>query len=140
MLTSLLAIVLLFSVSSYNLIFANNEDKDMDMEDEIELQESSLGKISIRSFFKPFRATKSTHSINVYCLQDLDNITIEIMSELSQVVYSKSINTTFGENIHIDIRNWPSGVYYIQFQNSSVDRIYGVFEISGKKLDFHVQQ
>ena len=131
MLTSLLAIALLFSVSSYNLIFANNEDEDPDMEDEIELQESSLGRISIRSFFKPFRATKSTYSINIYCLQDLGNVTIKIMSDLNQVVYSESVNPTSGENIHIDIRNWPNGVYHIQFQNSSGDHIYGIFEISG---------
>ena len=136
-LTSLFVVAILFSTPSSDLIFANTfgnvvneeeKEEEMDPEEEIELQ-GALAKSTIRSLIKPFRATVNNHSVNIYYLQDLSNISIEITNESGQVVYSTNVSPTYGGSLHIGISSWTNGFYTIRFANSSGNSIYGSFEI-----------
>ena len=131
----LFSIAILFSASPYNLAFANNsdnmkekEDVETNTEEELDLR-GSLENIPVRSLLQPFRVTKNNHSVNIYYLQNLSDISIEITNEFGQVVYSNNVNAVSGGSLHIDILNWSSGIYTIQFRKSFGNRIYGDFEI-----------
>jgi hypothetical protein len=121
---------MLFSIiPTYNLAFADGSKVGEVGEEEEEI--ILLGPLengTIRSIFKPFNVIKNSYSISIYYLQNLSNIDVEIVDDLGQVVYSNNVNATYGENLRIDILNWPAGNYTIHFSNSSGNSICGNFK------------
>ena len=83
-----------------------------------------------RTLDEPFEVSLSQNSIDIYFLQNLSNLTIEVVNESSvQVFYEKSLNPFNGQCLEIGITGWDEGIYTIIFSNNTGGCIYGNFEL-----------
>ena len=89
----------------------------------------SLGGGTPKSSGVPFEVFLSEYSISINFLQDLKNISIEIMDESGEQVYFDVVNPVCGQTLPISISGWEEGIYTITFSNSTGGCVYGEFEI-----------
>lgn len=120
------AAIILFSVSSaYNFVHAENSASKSE---KVELK-GYLEKPTSKSGGDPFEVFKDANFLSIYYLQDLSNISIEVLDEFGQGVYSNTVDPTSGGSLFIDISNWPARYYTLYFKDRSGNSIYGSFEI-----------
>jgi hypothetical protein len=98
-------------------------------EEEVLLQGSLLTGV-LRSSFIPFEVTKNAYQITVAYLVNLNDISVDILDESGQLVYSDNVNPVAGGQLLINIANWVNGNYTIFFTNSSGKNLYGTFVIA----------
>ena len=126
--TSLLVIIILFGASFiYNFAYANNS-ACTDKKEQVALK-GDLRKPGIKSGGDPFEVFKDPYFLSIYYLQDLSNISIEILDEFEQVIYSNRVNPSSGGSLYIDISNWPTGYYTLYFEDEFGNSMCGCFEV-----------
>jgi hypothetical protein len=100
-----------------------------DIEEDILLQ-GSLYYMTVRSYSStPFQAIKHSSHITVYCLMDLNNISVKVVNASGQIVYSTNVNPVAGGQLDIGFTSLPSGEYTLVFSNANGNSVYGDFEI-----------
>jgi hypothetical protein len=48
-----------------------------------------------------------------------NNASISVVNVVGNTVYAEKVNPESSSSIKIDIRNWPAGIYFVQFQNGN---------------------
>jgi hypothetical protein len=100
-----------------------------DIEEDILLQGSLIDR-PVRSYSStPFQAIKSYSHITVYCLMDLNNISVKVVNASGQIVYSTTVNPVAGGQLYIGLTSLPAGDYTLVFSNTNGNCVYGDFEI-----------
>ena len=100
-----------------------------DIKEEV-LLSGTLGTGMIKSLsIIPFDVWKSSASIGISYLSNLNNIDVEIKNESGQSFFLSNVNPVSGEQLLIDIVGWAQGTYTITFTNDKGGCVYGTFTI-----------
>jgi hypothetical protein len=89
----------------------------------------SLGGGKPKSTSNPIEAYLSQSSLDIYFLQDLSDITIEIVDEFGEQVFFNEVSPVGGISLHIDISSFDTGEYTIKFVNAKGQYLEGSFVI-----------
>ena len=52
-------------------------------------------------------------------VEELNDASIAVVNVVGNTVYAEKLNPSSSPSLKIDIRNWPAGIYFVQFQNGN---------------------
>jgi len=127
--TKVFFIVLFFSVLCLSHSNLANSVTKCNERGKIDLL-GSLNQGGPRSIVTPVEAFLSPYAIDIVFLQNLSNLTIQIVDESENQVYSeKNLSPLNGQQLEISILGWDEGRYTIIISDSGGGYMCGVFEI-----------
>lgn len=82
----------------------------------------------LRPSYDPACATISSSYLTIMYMDDLSNLSIDVVNQSGQTYYSNTVNTVWGGQLSIPVSSWPSGSYTVYLYHGEYTW-YGDFDL-----------